>query len=89
MTTVGYTTATQGRKGVIHIVTSKNAPDWHIEWNEAWVLGLSGAGVSAGAGTSSGVRSYQETYANERPRVAWSAGTAGGRYLLQGRQVSY
>ncbi len=36
-TTVGYTTATQAPDGVIHIVTSKNAPDYHIELNEAWV----------------------------------------------------
>jgi formylglycine-generating enzyme required for sulfatase activity len=87
MTTVGYTTATQGPNGVIHIVTSKNAPDWHIELNEAWVLG--GAGVSAAAGAPSGVRSYQETYPNGKPRATWSAGVAGGRYLLQGRQVFY
>jgi len=36
--TVGYTTATQAPNGVIHIVTSKNAPSFHIELNEAWVL---------------------------------------------------
>jgi formylglycine-generating enzyme required for sulfatase activity len=86
MTTVGYTTATQGPNGVIHIVTSKNGPEWHIELNEAWVL--SGASVSA-AGTAAGVRSYQETYSNGKPKVTWSAGIAGGRYLLQGRQVFY
>jgi hypothetical protein len=37
-TTVGYVTATQAPNGVIHIVTSKNKPDYHIELNEAWVL---------------------------------------------------
>jgi formylglycine-generating enzyme required for sulfatase activity len=36
--TVGYTTATQGPDGVIHVVTSKNKPDYEIELNEAWVL---------------------------------------------------
>jgi hypothetical protein len=35
--TVGYTTATQTPNGVIHVVTSKNAPPVHIELNEAWV----------------------------------------------------
>jgi hypothetical protein len=38
MTAVGYTAAMQGPNGVIHLVTSKNAPDWHIELNEAWVF---------------------------------------------------
>jgi len=37
-TTVGYVTATQAPNGVIHIVTSKNAPDYHVELNEAWVV---------------------------------------------------
>jgi antitoxin component YwqK of YwqJK toxin-antitoxin module len=54
---------------------------------------LSGTGVSGGAvsaaGAPSDVQSYQETYSNGKPRVTWSAGIAGGRYLLQGRQVFY
>jgi formylglycine-generating enzyme required for sulfatase activity len=36
--TVGYVTATQAPNGVIHMVTSKNEPAYHIELNEAWVL---------------------------------------------------
>jgi hypothetical protein len=36
--TVGYVTATQAPNGVIHLVTSKNEPAYHIELNEAWVL---------------------------------------------------
>jgi hypothetical protein len=36
--TVGYVTATQAPNGVIHIVTSKNEPAYHIELNETWVL---------------------------------------------------
>jgi len=36
--TVGYTTATQGPDGLIHVITSKNKPDYEIELNEAWVL---------------------------------------------------
>ncbi|MGA1983766.1 MAG: SUMF1/EgtB/PvdO family nonheme iron enzyme [Acidobacteriaceae bacterium] len=35
--TVGYTTATQDAAGTIHIVTSKNSPNYEIELNEAWV----------------------------------------------------
>ena len=36
--TVGYTTATQGPDGIIHIATSKNTVNYEIELNEAWVL---------------------------------------------------
>ena len=36
--TVGYVTATQGPNGVIHIVTSKNHPNYEIELNETWLL---------------------------------------------------
>ncbi len=42
--TVGYTTATQGAGGVIHVVTSKNKPDYEIELNEAWVMDKGAAG---------------------------------------------
>jgi antitoxin component YwqK of YwqJK toxin-antitoxin module len=71
---------------VIHIVTSKNSPDWHIELNEAWVLG---GGVSTPANTLASVRSYEETYPTGETKATWSAGLAGGRYLLQGRQIFY
>ncbi len=85
-TTVGYTTATQAPDGVIHIVTSKNAPDYHIELNEAWVL-KGGASISLGPLT--GVRAYREMYPGGKLKAEWSAGCAGGRYLLDGRQVFY
>jgi formylglycine-generating enzyme required for sulfatase activity len=87
ITTVGYTTATQGPNGVIHIVTSKNGPDWHIELNEAWVL--AGGAVSVAAGAPANVQSYHETYPNGKMRATWSAGLAGGPHLLQGRQIFY
>jgi len=45
--TVGYTTATQGPDGVIHVVTSKNKPDYEIELNEAWVLDKTAYGDTA------------------------------------------
>jgi formylglycine-generating enzyme required for sulfatase activity len=87
ITTVGYTTATQGPNGVIHIVTSKNGPDWHIELNEAWVF--SGGAANPLAGMLANVDSYQETYPNGKIKAGWSAGIFGGRYLLHGRQVFY
>jgi formylglycine-generating enzyme required for sulfatase activity len=45
--TVGYTTATQSADGVIHVVTSKNKPDYEIELNEAWVLDKDAYGDTA------------------------------------------
>lgn len=45
--TVGYTTATQDASGVIHVVTSKNKPDYEIELNEAWVLDAKAYGDTA------------------------------------------
>ena len=36
--TVGYTTATQGPDGIIHIATTKNTVNYEIELNEAWLL---------------------------------------------------
>jgi hypothetical protein len=85
--TVGYTTATQGLNGIIHIVISKNQPDLHIELNEAWVL--QGGPPNAGSAPEN-VREYSETYAGGKPRDSWSAGVSGdGRYLLQGRQTFY
>jgi formylglycine-generating enzyme required for sulfatase activity len=44
--TVGYTTATQGADGVLHVVTSKNSPNYEIELNEAWVLDKNAADAS-------------------------------------------
>jgi len=85
--TVGYTTATQGPNGVIHIVTSKNQPDLHIQLNEAWVLE---GGPETPDSAPRDVRAYRETYAGGRLKASWSAGVSGlGRYLLQGPQVFY
>jgi len=86
--TVGYTTATEGPDGVIHIVTSKNKPDSHIELNEAWVL--EGGASAAAPADALGVKEYREQYPNGGIRAVWSAGTSSdGRYVLDGRQVFY
>ena len=89
--TVGYTTATQDASGVIHIVTSKNKPNYEIELNEAWVLDK-----HAGADCSSGpVTVAKADRVTERlpggGTIAWSAGKASdGRILLDGaEEVSY
>ncbi|MGA2771835.1 MAG: SUMF1/EgtB/PvdO family nonheme iron enzyme [Bryobacteraceae bacterium] len=88
LTTVGYATATQAPNGVIHIVTSKNKPDLHIELNEAWVL--EGGPAAPAASDPRDVREFRETYLSGKVRVTWSAGvTSDGRYVLHGRQIFY
>jgi len=81
--TVGYTTATQGPNGVIHIVTSKTNPDLHIEMNEAWVL--QGGPESADAFAPPGrAELHQEVYPNGKVRASWQ-----GSGRLEGQQVFY
>ncbi len=88
ISTVGYVTATQGPNGMVHIVTSKNKPDLHIEMNEAWVL--AGGAEASGPAQLRDVKPYREEYPNGKPKAVWSAGVSGdGRYLLQGRQIFY
>jgi formylglycine-generating enzyme required for sulfatase activity len=82
LVTVGYTTATQARNGVIHIVTSKSDPAVQIELNEAWVL--EGGPTASSPAAAQNVRPYREQ------NVVWSAGVApDGRYVLDGKQVFY
>ena len=87
--TVGYTTATQGTNGVIHVVTSKNQPNYEIELNEAWVLDKE-AGASAGAmsGAVTGMKEFTEKNAGGGKMAAWSVGRgADGRILLDGPET--
>jgi antitoxin component YwqK of YwqJK toxin-antitoxin module len=70
---------------VIHIVTSKNGPDWEIELNEAWVRN---GGEPAG-GALAEIEKYRETYPDGKLKATWSAGNFAGRYLLQGSQTFY
>jgi hypothetical protein len=83
VSTVGYTTATQGPNGVIHIVTSKTGPELHIEMNEAWVR--AGGEETPSDTTVAGVKKYSETF------IEWSAGISAGdgKYRLDGIQTSY
>jgi hypothetical protein len=89
--TVGYTTATQDASGVIHVVTSKNKPNYEIELNEAWVLDKN-AGAEAAAANATVTRA--EHVSERLPggvKAEWSAGEAtDGRVLLDGPElVSY
>jgi hypothetical protein len=88
ISTVGYTTAAQGPNGTIHIVTSKNNPDFHIELNEAWVL--AGGAVIPASREVRDVRDYRENFASGKVKGTWRAGiSTDGRFLLDGPQVFY
>jgi formylglycine-generating enzyme required for sulfatase activity len=86
--TVGYTTATQGPDGIIHIVTSKNKPDYEIELNEAWVLDKNAYGDTASSGALSNVKHSVEPFPIAGlPIATFSAGRASdGRVLLDGTE---
>lgn len=86
--TVGYTTSTQGPDGTIHIVTSKNKPDYEIELNEAWIL--SEAGISADPTSISALAHHSEKWPNGKLKGTWSTGRADdGRILLEGTKTLY
>ncbi len=86
--TVGYTTATQGPNGVIHVVTSKNKPNYEIELNEAWVL--QGGPETSPPERVTDLKKYRETFADGKTRATWTAGIGDdGCYLLQGLQTFY
>ncbi len=87
--TVGYTTATQSADGLIHVVTSKNKPDYEIELNEAWVLNTA-AGMTDAAASMGTVTKHTERYANGSIRAIWSSGRASdGRVLLEGPETFF
>ncbi len=89
--TVGYTTATQGADGVIHVVTSKNKPDYEIELNEAWILDKSAGANIAASGLVRDVQHFTERYPGSAKVMAtWSAGRfADGRVLLDGPETFF
>ena len=92
--TVGYTTATQDAGGTIHIVTSKNSPNYEIELNEAWVLdkdaygdtdqclGVGGARPSV-CMTVQLSQGRQAKNAEGKKIADWSVTSNDGRVLLQ------
>lgn len=89
--TVGYVTATQGKNGIIHIVTSKNKPNYEIELNEAWLLDSAATRITTIRATSMRhVSRHVERYPNGKPYAVWSDGQANdGEYLLDGRETFY
>jgi formylglycine-generating enzyme required for sulfatase activity len=85
--TVGYTTATQGPDGVIHVVTSKNKPDYEIELNEAWILDKNAYGDTANVAPTGNKTDNEIGDSNNKPIATWSTiHVSDGRTLLQGPQ---
>ena len=84
--TVGYTTSTQDAGGIIHIVTSKNKPNFEIELNETWILDKNAGDQPESNVTVSDVKQFTEHYPGSKQVMAtWSAGRASdGRVLLDG-----
>jgi hypothetical protein len=89
--TLGYTDATQGPNGIIHLMTSMNHPSMHFEMNEAWILSTDkGEANQKWEGASSAVQKHQEKYPNGKMKVAWSSRTgANGDYVLHGTETWY
>jgi hypothetical protein len=95
VSTVGYVGAIQSENGVIHLVTSRNHPDLHIELNEAWILADDEAAEQAALEQDvkvipETVKAYKEEYPNGKLRVNYRAGTGrDGRFLLEGSEIWY
>src|ERR1017187_7469315 len=89
--TVGYTTATQNPDGLVHVVTSKNKPDYEIELNEAWVLDkYAGADITASDSVRDMQHSTEHYPGGDKVMVTWSAGrAANGRVLLDGPETFF
>jgi hypothetical protein len=93
--TVGYVGAAQSANGVIHLVTSRNNPNLHIELNEAWILADDDAAMAATLQDhikilGGSVKKRRENYPSGKPKVGWSAGVGeDGRYLLDGKEIWY
>jgi len=92
--TVGYVGACQADNDIIHLVTSHNNPNLHIELNEAWILyGCNEKNPLPAPKTSikpATVKTYLEKYPSGQIRGRWTAGIAeDGRYLLHGTETWY
>jgi hypothetical protein len=89
--TVGYTTATQGADGTIHVVTSKDKPDREIELNEAWVLDSSAYGETTDDAADGAIAiEHIEKDQQGRVRARWSTvRVKDGRTLLDGPETFY
>jgi formylglycine-generating enzyme required for sulfatase activity len=95
--TVGYTTATQGPDGIIHIATTKNTVNYEIELNEAWALDPAAtnpgapssptASSSDKVGPPTNLTHHTERYPTGKFKSSWSTATLpDGRIVLEGQE---
>ncbi|GAJ20081.1 unnamed protein product, partial [marine sediment metagenome] len=94
-TSVGYVGASQTANGVIHLVTSRNKPDLHVELNEAWILADDDDAQKAAKTDYSRVaqgtlKQYEELYPDGKLKAKWTGGVnSQGLYLLHDEQSFY
>jgi hypothetical protein len=85
--TVGYTTATQGPDGIIHIATTKNTTNYEIELNEAWVMDKAAGESDNVPERVTDVQHHTERYRDGKEKATWSTGrTADGLIVLDGEE---
>ena len=91
--TVGYVGAAQGPDGIIHVVTSVTKPSVALAFNEAWIDAPDGplpdlALLERNDVTNvTGVKQYEERYANGTLRGRWSGGRgSNGAMVYDGPQ---
>jgi len=94
--TLGYCVARQAPNGMIHLVTSMNAPCLHFELNEAWILSDADADatdadlIPSKTKSIADVKPFEERYPSGGVKAAWHAGIGDdGRYLLTGDERWY
>jgi formylglycine-generating enzyme required for sulfatase activity len=82
--TLGYTVATQGSNGLIHLISSMNYPSQEFEMNEAWIL--SDATASTAAATSGAKEIHgEQRYHNGKMQASWIGKIdSNGNYQLSG-----
>ncbi len=94
--TLGYCVARQAPNGMIHLITSMNAPCLHFELNEAWILSDADAGATDAdlmppkTKSLDDVKAFEERYPSGRIKATWHTGIGNdGRCLLTGDERWY
>lgn len=88
-TSVGYTVARQSPNGIIHVITTRNLPALHYEFNEAWIW-KDDTPMDEQPSAKSSKRHFTERFPNGNLKSKWSAIIcSNGEYLLNGAQTDY
>jgi hypothetical protein len=86
--TLGYSVATQGPNGLIHLISTMNHPCLHFELNEAWILDGSAGMAEEPPVCVPQVERVEEKHPNGRTRCTYGGGVAtDGRWLLEGPET--